>query len=305
MSRPPSFRAAPVHVRVPATSANLGPGFDALALALGLHDDVMVQVCDSGLQVDVAGEGAPGTAGELPGGERHLVVRALRATFAALGGQPRGLAVSCANRIPQGRGLGSSAAAIVAGVLAARALVPGVWELSETLALAARLDGHPDNVAGALLGGLTACWTGSAGEVQATRLPLDPSVSPVVFVPGSRQGTAAARKLLPATLSHPDAAWSAGRAALLSAALGGRLDLLLVATEDRLHQPFRLAGLPGSAALLAELRAEGVAATLSGSGPAVLALATSPAQAAQLAHRAPPGWQVIPTEVVGPAALLR
>src|SRR5919201_1165775 len=167
----PSFRAAPVRVRVPATSANLGPGFDALGLALARYDDVVVRVVDEGLFVDVAGEGAD----TVPRTGRHLVVRALRAGFEALGGQPRGLEVVCANRIPHSRGLGSSAAAIVAGVVAARALALGgeqVLDDAAVLDLAADLEGHPDNVAACLLGGLTVAWTetrpdGGAGPARA------------------------------------------------------------------------------------------------------------------------------------------
>ena len=160
----PSFRAAPVRVRVPASSANLGPGFDAVGLALALYDDVVVRVADEGLYVDVAGEGAD----KVPRTGRHLVVRALRAGFDALGGQPRGLEVVCANRIPHARGLGSSAAAIVAGVVAARALALGGEETLDdaaVLGLAAELEGHPDNAAACLLGGLTVAWTDEAGSV--------------------------------------------------------------------------------------------------------------------------------------------
>src|SRR3954464_8713877 len=168
----PTFRAAPVRVRVPATSANLGPGFDALGLALTLHDDVVARVTDSGLTVDVAGMGAATVARNA----RNLVVRSMRAAGDRLGGRPTGLELVCANRIPHGRGLGSSAAAIVAGVVAARSLVAGGPErLGDvaTLALAAQIEGHPDNVAACLLGGLTLAWADTAG-VQAERLHLHP-----------------------------------------------------------------------------------------------------------------------------------
>ena len=156
------FRAAPLRVRVPATAANLGPAFDAAGLALALYDDIVVQVSESGLDVQVAGEGAD----TVQAGERHLVVKAMRAAFKQLGGQPRGLALRCANRIPHGRGLGSSAAAIVSGVVAARALVVGGSDRMDDLAvlrLACRLEGHPDNVAACLLGGFTLAWTDSDG----------------------------------------------------------------------------------------------------------------------------------------------
>src|SRR5881398_120060 len=154
-----TFRAAPIRVRVPATSANLGPGFDAFGLALSLYDDVVVRVTDEpGLTVDVAGMGAATVARNA----RNLVVRAMRATFDRLGGRPSGLELVCANRIPHGRGLGSSAAAIVAGIVAARALVAGGAERLDdaaALALAAEIEGHPDNVAACLLGGLTLAWS--------------------------------------------------------------------------------------------------------------------------------------------------
>ena len=152
-----SFRAAPARVRVPATSANLGPGFDSFGLALALYDDVVVRVAESGLVVDVAGEGADDVRRD----KRHLVVQAVRATFDVLGGQPRGLEVVCANHIPHGRGLGSSAAAIVAGIVGARELVLGGAERlpdDAMLRLAAELEGHPDNVAACLAGGFTMAW---------------------------------------------------------------------------------------------------------------------------------------------------
>jgi homoserine kinase len=262
----PSFRAAPVRVRVPATAANLGPGFDAFGLALGLYDDVVVRIGESGVHVDVAGEGAD----DVPRDKRNLVVRAMRAAFDLLGGQPRGLDVVCANRIPHGRGLGSSAAAIVAGVLAARELVLGGLPDADVLALCAEIEGHPDNVAACLLGGFTIAWS-SGTSISAVRLPMHASVAPVAFVPGSRSSTAKARRLLPAEVPHADAAINAGRAALLVEALGRRPDLLMDATEDRLHQPYRAEAMPRSAALLASLRSAGVPAVISGAGPAVLA----------------------------------
>src|SRR5215207_3141348 len=203
-----AFRAAPVRVRVPATSANLGPGFDALGLALALYDDVVVRVAEEGLYVDVAGEGAD----SVPRTRRHLVVRALQAGFEILGGQPRGLEVVCANRIPHGRGLGSSAAAIVAGLVAARALVLGGEETLDDaalLGLAAELEGHPDNVAACLLGGLTLAWTPAGGRATAIRLPVAATLRPVVFVPVSTASTAKARRLLPETVPHADAARNA------------------------------------------------------------------------------------------------
>ncbi|MFD7412812.1 homoserine kinase [Kitasatospora purpeofusca] len=266
----PAFRAAAVRVRVPATSANLGPGFDAFGLALGLYDDVVVRVADSGLSVDIAGEGAE----TLPRDERHLLVRSMRAAFDLLGGQPRGLEVVCANRIPHGRGLGSSSAAICAGIVAARAVTiggPSALDDDGLLALASELEGHPDNVAACLRGNFTVAWT---EEDRARAIALEPSaeVVPVVFVPSTEVLTETARGLLPKTVPLADAAANAGRSALLVEALTRRPDLLLTATEDRIHQDYRASAMPDSAALVAALRAENVPAVISGAGPTVLAL---------------------------------
>ena len=270
----PSFRGARIRVRVPATSANLGPGFDAAGLALDLHDDVVVRITDGGLQVDVAGEGE----GTVRRDARNLVVKTIRETFDRMGGQPHGLEVLCANRIPHGRGLGSSAAAIVAGITAARALVLEPFDDFAALQLAAQLEGHPDNVAACLMGGFTVAWTEADGTTRAAGLHVDDAIRPVVFVPSTQQSTKGARGLIPPTVSHVDAAVNGGRAMLLTAALGGRTDLLMAATDDRLHQPFRLPSQPSTSALLAKLRAAGVAAVLSGSGPSVLALCVDTAQ---------------------------
>lgn len=267
----PAFRAAAVRVRTPATSANLGPGFDSFGLALGLYDDVVVRVADFGLDVDIAGEGAA----TLDRGENNLVVKTLRAAFDLLGGQPRGIELVCANRIPHGRGLGSSAAAICAGLIAARAVtIGGPERLNATalLEIAAELEGHPDNVAACLLGGFTTSWI-DGGAPRAIRLEPAESVVPVVFVPGAPVLTETARRLLPRNVPHVDAAANAGRAALLVEALTRRPELLLPATEDRIHQDYRGAAMPDSIDLIAELRAEGVPAVLSGAGPTVLALA--------------------------------
>ncbi|MFE9206763.1 homoserine kinase [Micromonospora sp. NPDC007230] len=270
-----TLASGPVRVRVPATSANLGPGFDSLGLALGLYDDVAAEVAAGGVRVAVTGEGA----GELPDGDQHLVVVAMRATFDVLGTQPPGLALECVNRIPQARGLGSSSAAIVAGVLLARALADDGAALLDDVAalrLAAEIEGHPDNVAPCLLGGFTVAWTEPAGA-RAVSLPVAEGVRPTVFVPGGRGLTAVARAALPATVPHADAALTAGRAALLVHALTTDPALLLPATVDRLHQDYRAEGMPGTAALVAALREADVAAVVSGAGPTVLALAEVPA----------------------------
>jgi homoserine kinase len=288
----PSFRAAPVRVRVPATSANLGPGFDSAGLALTLYDDVMVRVAESGLVVDVAGEGAD----SVPRDRRHLVVKSLRVAFDRLGGQPRGLEVVCANRIPHARGLGSSSAAIVAAVVAARALVLGgddVLDDDAALALATELEGHPDNVAACLRGGATFAW---GSPVQVLRVDVHADLAPVVFIPATRSSTKKVRAMLPDTVPFADAAANAARAALLSTALSSAPRLLFAATEDRLHQQYRAPAMPRTAKLVAALRRSGVPAVVSGAGPSVLALVAS-ADAEAVAAHVPKGWSVLPLRV--------
>jgi len=284
-----TFAAGPVRVRVPATSANLGPGFDALGLALGRYDELTGEITGDQLHIDVTGEGA----GEVTLDETHLVVRAMRAAFAALGVEPAGLALRCDNRIPHGRGLGSSAAAIVGGLVLARALVAdGERRLPgpELLALASELEGHPDNVAPCLLGGLTIAWTTGAGA-RATGVEVG-AVVPVIFVPPFAASTEQARGLLPATVPHADAARNAGRAALLVAALTRGVPALLEATEDRLHQQYRRPAMPASAELVDRLRAAGHAAVISGAGPTVLVLARDQLEAEAVAALVPAGWTV-------------
>ncbi|WP_328461888.1 homoserine kinase [Actinoplanes sp. NBC_00393] len=277
-----SFVTAPVSVSTPATSANLGPGFDSLGLALTLYDDLSARVTGDTYTVAVSGEGA----GELPTDETHLVVRAMLATFDELGERPPGVAVECVNRIPQARGMGSSSAAIVGGVQLARGLVRDGLRLIDdaaALRIAARLEGHPDNVAPCLLGGFTVAWTEASGG-RAVRLSPAEGVRPTVFVPVERGYTATARAALPLEVPHADAAFNAGRAALLTHALTRDPALLFPATEDRLHQDYRSAGMPGTASLVAALRSAGVAAVVSGAGPTVLALTEVPGDFAPGAH---------------------
>lgn len=291
MSGPDRPRTATV--RVAATSANLGPGFDCLGLALDLHDDVVVTAGDpadgDSVDVTVTGEGA----GVLPGDSRHLVARAVRVATDALGHPRSPLSLTCTNRIPHGRGLGSSAAAVVAGLLAGRALVPGGPDRmtdDALLALASELEGHPDNAAACLLGGLTLAWA-DGPDVHAIRLEPRDDLRATALVPSTELATATARGLLPASVPHADAAHAAGRAALLVAALTGVQDdgLLLPATEDRLHQGYREPAMPATLALVAALRSAGHAAVVSGAGPTVLVLATGEAPAVT----APAGWRVL------------
>jgi len=257
-------------VRVPATSANLGPGFDSMGLALGLYDLVTLALAPAGLEVEVEGEGA----GKVPLTEDHLVVRAIRAGFDHVGVPQPGLRLRCANVIPHGRGLGSSAAAAVAGLVAARGCLadPQALDDATVLALATSLEGHPDNAAAALLGGCTISWTSPSGVPRAERVEVRADLEPVVCVPAGELSTSTARAMLPALVPHPDASFNAGRAALLIHGLTRRPDLLPEATEDRLHQAQRAPAMPETAALIHRIRDLGAAAVVSGAGPSVLVL---------------------------------
>ncbi|MEW9547529.1 homoserine kinase [Nonomuraea sp. NPDC050783] len=267
-----------VGIRVPATSANLGPGFDALGLALSLYDEVEATLTGgSGVEVSVEGEGA----GEVDLGEGHLVVRAMREAFGRMGvPQPAGIRLRCRNRIPHARGLGSSSAAVCAGLLAARALAGAEWPDDEVFALATEMEGHPDNVAPCLAGGLTVAWSDHTGVPRMVKLAPDQRVRPVVLIPSARLATETARGLLPKDVPHKDASFNAGRAALLIAALTQRPEswILLAATEDRLHQHYRAPAMRESADLVERLRGVGVPAVVSGAGPTVLAFSTSDTQ---------------------------
>ncbi|KAA9374086.1 homoserine kinase [Microbispora cellulosiformans] len=297
-----------VVVRVPATSANLGPGFDSLGLALDLYDEVEAAISDSpGVRIEVEGHGA----GELDDGEGHLVVRTMRATFDRMGfAQPAGVELRCRNRIPHARGLGSSSAAICAGILAARALARGrgAEDLpdADVFALATELEGHPDNVAPCLAGGLTIAWTDQSGVASMVKLTPHEDVRPVALIPDFRLSTEEARGLLPKDVPHSDAAANAGRAALLVAALTGRPEpgLLLAATEDRLHQKYRAPAMPRTADLVRRLRTAGVPAVVSGAGPTVLALTTTGTKdliAAEVGN----DWHIQPMNVDPSGAFVR
>lgn len=264
-----------VLVKVPASSANLGPGFDAIGLALGLHDELRVEATGAGVTIDVSGCGAD----SVPRGEDHLVVRCLRLALDHVGAKQPGLHLTCSNAIPHGRGLGSSAAAIVAGLVAARGLLADPAPLPDEVlfGLATNLEGHPDNASASLFGGLTLSWlepdgTDGPGTPRVARPRLDPRIGVVVAVPEEELATSKARAMLPATVPHADAAFTAGRAALLVEALTRRPDLLLAATQERLHQEQRAPAMPATADAIAALRAAGHAAVVSGAGPSILVL---------------------------------
>ncbi|MHA7987146.1 homoserine kinase [Rathayibacter sp. CAU 1779] len=282
-----------VRVKVPATSANLGPGFDTLGLALALYDDLTVTVREqAGVTVAVHGVGE----GEVPTDESNLVVRSIAHTFEAVGVPLPGLDLVAHNAIPHGRGLGSSGAAIVSGIVAAKGLLEGIAELDSTtlLTLATELEGHPDNVAPALFGGLTIAWMSQAGPAHK-KLIVHRGVSPLVFVPEHVMSTALARSLQPDSVPHEDAVFNVSRSALLVAALVQSPELLHAATEDKLHQNYRAKAMPETNRLITELRVAGFPAVVSGAGPSILVLCSDPAQrlaAAQLvADRAETPWQ--------------
>lgn len=258
-----------VRVRVPATSANLGPGFDALGLALALHNEVTATEADS-VSVTVQGEGA----GVLPVGEDNVVARGVRQAYEAAGRPFKGVALDCVNRVPAARGLGSSAAAWVGGLVAGNALLGGPLSREALLALAARAEGHPDNVAAALLGGLTVSCPLGDGRVATVTLPVPGGVRWVVLVPEVTSATAEARAVLPPSVPRADAVFNVQRVSLLLAALqSGRVDLLGQALDDRLHQPYRLRLFPWMPAVAAAARAAGaLGCVLSGAGPSLLAV---------------------------------
>lgn len=275
-SLPESLAGRRVSVQVPATSANLGPGFDTLGLALALYDVLVVEILpDAGVEIHVEGVGA----GEVPTDGSHLVVRSIAHVLAHFGYERPGLRLEARNSIPHGRGLGSSGAAIVSGVMAAKGILEGLVEISdnEALALATELEGHPDNVAPALFGGLTIAWTTPDGP-QHKKLMVHRGVSPVVFVPEHVMSTALARSLQPESVPHEDAVFNVSRSALLVAALIQSPELLLAATEDKLHQNYRAAAMPETNALIVALRAAGYPAVVSGAGPSILVLASDPGQ---------------------------
>ena len=292
----PTFRATPSQIQVPATSANLGPGFDSLGLALQMHDKYVARVIDEpGLDIDVIGEGAD----NLPRNEKNLLVKAMFAGFDFLGGRPRGLAIRAKNVIPHGRGLGSSASAIVGGLALARSLVLGGDEKLNNdamLQLATNLESHPDNVAAAIYGGATVAWQEEQhGKLvaQAISLAVDHRISAIAFIPETAVSTAKARKLLPETIPYRDAVNNSTHTALLVHALTLRPDLLFISTEDFLHQSYRQEAMPASFALLTKFRKAGVAAFISGAGPTVLVLHTGGAtEVAELTHAAGPKFRV-------------
>lgn len=258
-------------VRVPASSANLGPGYDAFGLALALYDVFEAEHAEDWF-LEVIGEGA----GELRTDGDNEVARAIRRVFAEVGhvGAAR---IRCENAIPVGRGLGSSAAAIVGGLVLGNELAGAGLTRERLFEFATELEGHPDNVAAALLGGFTLCW--SDGERPRTsRIEPAAGLAAVVLVSDATLPTAEARRALPATVTHADAAYTAGRAGLLAAGIAlGRADLVRAGASDRIHEPYRETLVPDITQVRAALLAAGAdGAVLSGAGPTVVGLVTAP-----------------------------
>jgi homoserine kinase len=273
-SNPVVFRRDAVRVLVPATSANLGPAFDSAGLALELVDELVAMVTDdAGVLVEVSGEGSD----DLPRDSSHLVVRAMALGFSALGAAPEGFVLKCTNVIPHGRGLGSSAAAIIGGLMLARALVvEGSHQLSDDdlLQLARTMESHPDNISAALLGSFTIAWISDDGIVDAARIAVNPELRAVVAIPSFEVPTRSARAALPAQVDFSTAGFNIARSALLVHAMTQDPSLLFEATADRMHQEQRREMYAPSMALVDSLRARGIAAAISGAGPTVISLVT-------------------------------
>ena len=258
-----------VTVRVPATVANLGPGFDIIALAIQLQNEIEAwSEPAGGITIDPG----PGSPDELRDPARNLVARSLMAACAASGIEAPGARILCRNAIPFGRGLGSSAAAVLGGVLAANALANLGWDEQRVVAEAARIEGHADNVGAAMLGGLVIC----VDHGSAVQVTVPDELRAVVFVPDQEMATAAAREVVPDSFSREDAIHNAARCALLvTALLTGRFELLAEAMRDRWHQPARSRLMPHVPTLIEAAMAAGAhGACLAGAGPSVLALCT-------------------------------
>ncbi|WJZ02346.1 homoserine kinase [Corynebacterium freiburgense] len=291
-----------VSVKVAASSANLGPGFDTLGLALGLYDTVEVEVIDQGLEVEVFGEGA----GELPLDGSHLVVKALRSALKAADVEVPGVRVVCHNTIPQSRGLGSSAAAAVAGVAAANGLAGFPLDDAQLVQLSSAFEGHPDNAAASVLGSAVVSWTEipvdgrTQPQYRAVSIPVHPSIRALALVPDFHASTEAVRRVLPSDVTHLDARFNVSRCAVMTVALQHHPELLWEGTRDRLHQPYRADVLPVTAEWVNRLRNRGFAAYLSGAGPTAMVLSVDPVPDHIRTEAMEAGLQVMELPIAGP-----
>lgn len=291
---------AAVKVRVPATVANLGPGFDALGVAIRMHLEIDIEPRRDSVEIMVEGEGAE----QLPADDTNLVVRSMNVFFDHVGRRPAGYAVRVKNPIPLGAGLGSSAAAVVGGIIAARSLTNRTVSQMETMQLANEIEGHPDNILPALLGGLVVCYRSENDELRHYRTEPNDRLVPIIAVPREGYSTTEARKALPSDVSFADAQFTASRAALLVAAMtqGAGADVLADAMNDRLHEPHRLKLMPETFAVHSELRKAGLAVALAGAGPSLLVVvprpeaATRAEQVRRVCRAREAGWRVFVSE---------
>lgn len=292
-------------VKVPASSANLGPGFDTLGLALSLYDHVEVEVVESGLEVVVSGEGE----GEVPLDERHLVVKALRAALKAADVTAPGLRVVCTNAIPQSRGMGSSASAAAAGVAAANGLADFALDNDTMVQLASTFEGHPDNAAASILGAGIVSWTNTpidgrtAPQYFARRIEVHPDIKATAFIPDFHASTEAVRRVLPSDISHLDARFNVSRTAVMTVALRDDPSLLWEGTRDRMHQTYRAEVLPVTAEWVNRLRNLGYPAYLSGAGPTIMVLSTNPVECSLVEEAQGRGMKVLELDVAGPVTV--
>ena len=280
-----------VTVEVPATSANLGPGFDCFGLALDWRESVTLEVIAGGYEIEVSGEGAD----HIPRDASHLIMRSALVGLADLQVTAPGLRLSCHNTIPHGRGLGSSSAAIVAGLLGAQSLAGRPLDQGWLLRHADAIEGHPDNVAAAVYGGLALAYDGPDGVTAASVGVID-DVAAVLFIADVPVATHVTRDLLPDLVAHSDAAANSGRAALLVHAVSTDPSLLWVATRDWLHQDYRQRAMPQSHELMQELRGRGHAAVISGAGPTVLVLGRA-ADLTEIENEHPPGFRTVRAQI--------
>lgn len=291
-----------VTVTVPASSANLGPGFDTLGLALSLYDTVEVEVTESGLAIEVFGEGE----GELPLDGSHLVIKAIRQGLAAADADVPGLRVTCHNTIPQSRGLGSSAAAAVAGVAAANGLAGFPLTEEQVVQLSSAFEGHPDNAAASVLGNAVVSWTEipvdgrSVPAYRAVAIPVHDTIRATALVPDFHASTQAVRRVLPSHVTHTDARFNVSRAAVMTVALQNHPELLWEGTRDRLHQPYRADVLPVTAEWINRLRNRGYPAYLSGAGPTVMVLSQDAVEKEILDEARGAGLRVLELEIADP-----
>jgi homoserine kinase len=279
-----------VSVKIPATSANLGPGFDTLGMALSFYDEYVAEVISSGLEIEVLGEGSS----DIPTDATNLIYKTIEMVFAKQGVAVPPLRITCHNNIPHGRGMGSSGAAVSGGVMLAAGLLSGTREFTEAelLGFATEIEGHPDNVAPALFGGLTIAWMDESGP-HHKKLTVHRGVSPLVLVPPNQMSTKLARSLQPESVPHTDAVFNVSRSALLVAALTQSPELMFAATEDRLHQNYRASAMPETSKLIEILREHGHPAVVSGAGPSVLVLEIDPQErvkAIALTNQHFPSW---------------